>query len=167
MISNSSGSLTDTVNSAAAPARSMVEQVITELNSGYGDTLSSVQPYKSVNSAALVDSFFDASAMNIFGNVEITSAQQSPYGDNYDTQRNFRISRDDAHQIAELAPQGFRARFQHIADALDKKFAEHAADFAAHRERQRIQGIADTVNQMSRLDRNIAAPNAARFTKRS
>lgn len=161
--------LTAKRNAAAAAYErlTVVEKVVKELNSGYGNTSSSTWPYKNVLGASLVDSAFDANAMNIFGNVEISSAQQSPNGDHYDTQRNFRISREDAHQLAQQGPQDFRASFHRVAEALDKKFAQHAADFEAQRERLRIQGIADTVNQMSRLDRNIAAPKAARFTRRS
>lgn len=160
--------LTAILNAAAAADSRMsaVERVVQELNSGYGDTLSGTQPYKRVDSASLVDSFFDADVMKIFGNVEISSSHQTPYGDNYDTHQNFRISQEDAHQLAENGPQGFRARFRDIADTLDKKYAEYAADIEAQRERLRAQGITDTVNRMSRLDGHIHAPKAARFSKR-
>lgn len=167
MTSNAPGNLTDTVNSAAAPARSIVDDVIEELNSGHGNRFSAVQAYKRVDVALLVDSIFDPATMSIFGNVEISSSQQTPNGDNYRMQRNFRISRDDARQLAKQGPQLFRASFDVIAGQLDEKYAAHVADVEAQRERQRVQCVADTMKQMSRLDSVVAAPKAARFTRRS
>ena len=144
---------------AAAEARlSVVQHLVNELNSGYGDTRSSSSPYKQILGADLDSAFFDAQKDGIFAKIVVKAEQQSPYGDNATTTRNFVISRDDAHALAKEGPEEYRGTFTGFAATLDKKYAAH--------EVERIAGIRDTVKQMAQLNAPVVAPPQAKFSNR-
>lgn len=159
--------LTATLNAAAAASERLtaVEKVVKELNSGYGDTLSSTRPYKNVLGATLENVFYDPRQDDIFAKVSVNSDQQSPNGDTWITNREFVISRQDAQRLASEGPHQHRSTFAGFAVKMDEKYAAHEADIAAHREQERIMGIGATVQQMAQLNAPVAAPHAARFRR--
>lgn len=163
--------LTEARKTAAAIAAAeellpAVERVVKELNSGYGNTLSSVSPYKQILGPELDVAFFDEDKNGIFAKIIISANQQSPYGDNATTSRNFVISRDDVHTLAANGPHEYRGTFNRFAAKLDKKYAEHELEIATRREQERIAGIRDTVKQMGQLNAPVTAPPRARFPNR-
>jgi hypothetical protein len=153
-------------DAAAAEARlTCFERVVNELNSGYGDTTSGTRPYKDVLGATLESVSYDLPRHDIFAKISVNSDQQSPNGDMWVTNREFIISRQDAHRLASEGPHRHRATFAGFAVKMDEKFSAHEADIAAQREQERIMGISATVKQMAQLNAPVAAPTAARFRR--
>ncbi len=156
----------NTAKAAPKPVLTAVEEVVQELNSGFGNTMSGVSPYKDVQTVQLDHVIFDAVTGAVSAKIKISSAQQSTYGDNYDTERQFVVTHDDARQLAATGPHSFRAQLKGIAQSLDDELTKHAAEIAVLREKQRVQGIADTVKQMANLTAPVTAPPRARFSNR-
>jgi hypothetical protein len=93
---------------------SVVDQIIAELKSEYGDKMSATRPYKSLFSPDLKITATDFAFNRASGVIAISADCQSPYGDNWKTERTFHITNDDVIQLASIAPK-FKERFSGFA----------------------------------------------------
>lgn len=133
-----------------------VAAVVKELNSPYGDFMSASKPYKNIFSLTTQPAAYDAARHDVCAYLEVTSDNQSPYGDNANVTATFYISRTEAERIAAEAPDNFRTRMQMIAGDLGKAF-----DQARRRAAQEMKQMLRTG-----YGEELSAPPRAAFIRR-
>ena len=98
---------------------STVDQVIAELNSGYG-RMGACGPLKEINGITLKSAAPDRARREVKAVIAVEAYQESPYGDCAHTERAFYVSLGDVARLAETAPM-FRPSFAKMARQLETR----------------------------------------------
>ena len=103
---------------------STADDVIAELNSGYGDSLSG--PRKEINGVVLESAETDAPNNGAQACIGVKVFYQDLYGAMRDETKQFRVSLDALGHLAETAPR-LRPRFSKMFSALSTRLKDEQA----------------------------------------
>ncbi|HYD18121.1 MAG TPA: hypothetical protein VEF76_06560 [Patescibacteria group bacterium] len=147
-------SLSDEFSAQAADA---VADVIRELKSGF-DSAISVGPSKTIDAITLAGYSYDPWAEKVVADIEVHSTHESQHGDTGSNRRLFSLTLAEVHRLTFEAPEKWRPDVRAIEQALDGEYQHYVA--------LRQQSLADTAQQMAKLEKPVAAPKAASFSKK-
>lgn len=105
-----------------------IKAVLRELKSGNGSYTSSTRPYKILTGVSFITAWYDNEERDMVARINFTADHQSPYGDNWDSNKNFILSRAWIKSLARREGE-FRQSFDEIAGKTDARYPAARAEF--------------------------------------
>ena len=117
----------------APPPKSLVDQIVDELNSGFKH---GGGPCKEINGVEVGEPRFDSEHGKVMATVTVLAYQESPWGDSANTKRQFDVPIRDMRLLAEKSTD-YRAQFARASASVEAQVAAFEKDF----EKNRAEGM--------------------------